>query len=194
MSPSYRRLLKASRYVHVYLTLFGLALILFFSITGFMLNHEGWFFLDEPRLRQVEGSISLKNSNPVDKFEVSEALRRTFGIEGAVNSFRSDDQSIEVEYLRPGGRTVAEVVRETGQTTVTFDTRGWAGIMTDLHKGKSAGWVWSLVIDGVCVLLLIISATGLVLWSSLKTRARWGALVMLAGGLVALAIYYWLVP
>ena len=43
MSPAYRKLLKASRIAHVYLTLFGLVLILFFSITGFMLNYEGWF-------------------------------------------------------------------------------------------------------------------------------------------------------
>lgn len=40
--------------------------------------------------------------------------------------------------------------------------------MTDLHKGKSAVWVWGLLIDGISILLLIISATGLILWSSLK--------------------------
>ncbi|MFO0809939.1 MAG: PepSY-associated TM helix domain-containing protein [Gemmataceae bacterium] len=194
MTPAYRRLLKVSRIVHVYLTLFGLVLILLFAVTGFMLNHEDWFLPTEPHTRTAEQTLPTGVLNPVDKFEVVEALRREFAIAGAVNTFRADDESVEVEFLRPGGRTVAEVRRETGVAVVTFETRGWAGVLTDLHKGKSAGRAWGLVIDGVCGLLLAISTTGLVLWWSLKARGKWGAAAMILGGALAGAIYYWLVP
>jgi hypothetical protein len=194
MSPAYRRLLKASRTAHLYLTLFGLVLIVFFAVTGFMLNHEDWFGLGEPRERTAEGVLPTAVLNPVDKFEASEAIRREFGTAGVVNSFRIDDDTIEVEYLRPGGRAVAEAQRDTGRTVVTFEERGWAGVMTDLHKGKSAGRAWGLLIDAVCILLLIISTTGLILWWSLRSRGKWAAVGFLLGTGLAFATYYWRVP
>ncbi len=194
MSPAYRRLLKVSRITHLDLTLFGLVLILFFAATGFMLNHEDWFLPAEPRTRTAEGALPTAALNPVDKFEVAEALRREFRVAGAVNSFQADEDVVEVEFLRPGERAVAEVRRESGQAVVTFETRGWAGVATDLHKGKSAGRAWGLLIDGVCVLLLVIAATGLVLWSSLRSRGKWGAVIVLVGAGLATAVYYWLVP
>jgi hypothetical protein len=194
MSPAYRRLLKLSRITHVYLTLFGLVLILFFAVTGFMLNHEDWFLPAEPHTRSVEGTLPTSLASSAEKFEVSEALRREFAVQGVVNSFRTDDELIEVEYIRPGERVVAEVRRDNGRTIIVTESRGWAGIMVDLHKGKSTGRTWSLVIDGVCILLLIISSTGLVLWSSLKTRGKWGVVAILFGSGLATAAYYWFVP
>ena len=196
MTPAYRKLLKTSRIAHLYLTLFGLVLILFFAVTGFMLNHEDWFLPAEPRTRTAEGTLSatVLSSSPVDKFEVAEALRREFAIAGLVNSFRADDDAIEVEFLRPGERAVVEIRRENGRAVATYESRGWAGIMTDLHKGKSSGFAWSLIIDGVCILLLLISATGIVLWSSLKSRGKWGAVALVVGGGAAFGVFYWLVP
>jgi hypothetical protein len=72
-----------------------------------------------------------------------------------------------------------------------------------LHRGnrgnveketKFTGRVWSVVIDATCVLLLIISTTGLILWWSLKSRGKWGAILLLTGGASAFAVYYWFVP
>jgi hypothetical protein len=194
MTPAYRRLLKWSRLAHVYLTLFGLVLILGFAITGFMLNHESWFLPTEPWTRQAEGMMPANLLHPVDRLGVVETLRNDFGAAGAVSSFREDDDGLEVELVRPGMRVVASVRLADGQTTVQFETRGWAGILMDLHKGKSAGWAWGWVIDGVCVLLLAVAATGLVLWWSLRGRGKWGAVVLLCGTALAVAVYYWLVP
>ena len=49
MSRFHRWLLKTARTIHVYVTLLGLALILFFAITGFMLNHIEWFEFEQVR-------------------------------------------------------------------------------------------------------------------------------------------------
>lgn len=194
MTPAYRRLLKVSRTAHLYLTLFGLMLILFFAITGFMLNHEDWFLSTEPILNTREGSMSPIPEGPVDKFTLAESLRKQFLIPGYVNSFQVDDDQIELEFLRPGERTMVEIKRESGEVAINSEKRGWMAVATDLHKGKSAGWLWSLVIDGVCVLLLAVSATGLVLWSSLKSRGNLGLIAMIGGTLMTVAIYLWAVP
>jgi len=193
MSPAYRRLLKASRTAHVYLTLFGLVLILFFAVTGFMLNHEDWFGMTDPRTWRKEGVVPTAALNPVDRLAVVEALRKDFGAVGVVHAFKETDDAVEVEFIRPGVRVLAEVRRD-GHAAVEFEARGWAGVMTDLHKGKNAGRAWGVLIDAVCVLLLVIAATGLVLWSSLKARGKWGALAVLLGLGAGLAVYYWCVP
>jgi uncharacterized protein len=213
MSPTFRRVLKASRICHVYLTLFSLTLLLFFAVTGFMLNHEDWFLPETPRETVVEGEVpralvavpagaSEEDEAPVDKFEVCEALRRQFDIRGAVhpNSYRCDRGTVEVAFARPGEKTAVEIDRETGRVKLTRETSGFAGIVTDLHRGKSTGSVWkagtgwSLLIDAACIVLIIISATGLVLWWSLKSRGKWGAVALVAGTLIGVVLYFTGVP
>jgi hypothetical protein len=194
MSAVHRHLLKAIRLAHLYLTLFGVVVILLFAVTGFMLNHENWFMPSEPRTRTVEVVLSTQLLDPLDKLEISEALRRECVISGTVNSYRADDDSIEIEYVRPSERVVAEVRRPSGQATVTFESWGIAGLMTDLHKGKSAGRAWGVLIDATCVLLVLISGTGLYLWHSLRSRGKWGLMIVVLGAGIAAVVYYRLVP
>ncbi len=227
MSRIHRWLLKTARTIHVYVTLFGLTLILFFAITGFMLNHTEWFLPDDAKLE----AQTRKDTRPLprdkfpggkfpvpseltgeatgeEKLAVVEALRKEFDIRGEMSSFGfvkddNDKQQIKVEFKRAGGETVATIDVETAKTEVASTYQGWAIVMTDLHRGnrgnlsnevKRTGRVWSFVIDGTCILLLIISATGLVMWWSLKSRGKWGAILFLSGTAGSVAVYYWFVP
>ncbi|VTR91296.1 PepSY-associated TM helix domain protein OS=Chthoniobacter flavus Ellin428 GN=CfE428DRAFT_6259 PE=4 SV=1: PepSY_TM_1: PepSY_TM_1 [Gemmata massiliana] len=227
MSPLHRWILKTSRTVHVYLTLFGLTLILFFAVTGFMLNHTEWFLPDDAKLEaqtrresrplpldKMPGgklpvpSESSGEATGEEKLAVVEALRKEFDVRGELSSFvfvkdDNDRPQIKVEFKRAGGETVATIDVESATTEVASTYQGWAIVMTDLHRGnrgnmsnevKRTGRVWSFVIDGTCVLLLIISATGLVMWWSLKSRGKWGAILFVIGTAITGAVYYWFVP
>ncbi len=227
MSPLHRWILKTSRTVHVYLTLFGLTLILFFAVTGFMLNHTEWFLPDDAKLEaqtrwesrplpldKMPGgklptpSESSGEATGEEKLAVVEALRKEFDVRGELSSFvfvkdDNDRPQIKVEFKRAGGETVATIDVENATTEVASTYQGWAIVMTDLHRGnrgnmsnevKRTGRVWSFVIDGTCVLLLIISATGLVMWWSLKSRGKWGAILFVIGTAITGAVYYWFVP
>ena len=215
MSHFHRWLLKAARTAHVYATLFGLALILFFAVTGFMLNHIEWFLPDEPQTRTETRSLPLDKlpggrlpepgeASGDQKLAVVEALRKEFGIAGELWSFdNGDEERIVVSFRRAGGEAEARIRREGGETEVERKFQGWAVVMTDLHRGnrgnltnepKFTGRVWTWVIDVTCGLLLLIAATGLVLWWSLKSRGKWGAPLILLGGAAAFAVYYWFVP
>lgn len=74
------------------------------------------------------------------------------------------------------------------------ESRGLVGLLLDLHRGKTSGPAWSFVIDGVSILFVIVSATGLVLWSSLRSRAQHGLAILFVGAAVALAVYFATVP
>ncbi|NBO92514.1 MAG: hypothetical protein EBV06_09440 [Planctomycetia bacterium] len=191
MSPMRKALLKWARRIHLYLTLFTLGLILLFAVTGFMLNHEDWFVSGEPNTRTVEGKLPLAMLSGPDRLAVVETLRNNFSAVGPVDSFEEQDDTLTVVFKRPGLRVEAVIQRDGGETTLAFESKGLNGILLDLHRGKSTGWLWSLVIDGLCVCLVITALTGLVLWSSLKDRGRPGLVVMAAGVAASVAVVWW---
>jgi hypothetical protein len=196
MSPGYRWTLKWCRLAHLYVTLFGLALILFFAVTGFMLNHEDWFGLNEPREWTTEASLPTRLlAKPVDRLAVVELLRAEHGAVGAMTLFNDEgDDELEVGFSGAGRSMVATINREDGSATLRHRSSGVMGLITDLHKGKNTGFVWSLAIDAACVLLLVIAVTGIVLWSSLKGRGKWGVALLFLGTLAGVAAYYFSVP
>src|ERR1700722_10034972 len=54
------RFAKLMRWLHIYLSMFGLAAVLFFSVTGITLNHPDWVFGQVERRREAEGHVELK--------------------------------------------------------------------------------------------------------------------------------------
>jgi hypothetical protein len=194
MSPSHRWLLKWARTLHVYLTLCALALLLFFGVTGFMLNHEDWFSPADPYTHTLTGAVPTELLEDPDRLGVVELLRRDYGAVGALDSFEGDDDNYRVVFKAPGRRVEANIRRPTGELEVTHETRGAVGVMLDLHRGKATGRPWGLVIDIVAGAICVISATGLILWSSLRARGRHGLLVIVVGLALAVAVYLAFVP
>jgi hypothetical protein len=280
MKQAHRVLLKWSRSLHVYLTLFGFVLLLFFAITGFMLNHEDWFLprqaiegtvpiewlrspeeqekiveklqadfgvqgdleLFEPnadmvrivfkadedgvtrksvatirrrdgwasiepesgssreRIRISEGALPkdlLIPDDPSKQLPIVEALRRDFGVRGEVNvapRYEKESESFQVTFRSPGYLATATIRAADGQTRVVHQSRGIAGIMLDLHRGKDSGASWSLVIDGLALLFVVVSVTGLILWTSLKSRAQHGLAILIVGTVLGFAVYFATVP
>ncbi len=201
MSPAHRALLKWARHLHVYLTMFGLLLLLFFAVSGFMLNHEEDLFgVDAPFTQTIEAKLPMElvgdRGKEPDKLAVVEALRRELGVRGLVDmkSIEIEEGHIRMEFKAPSRLEMVSINREDGATTVNRESRGFANLLMDLHRGKSSGFWWSLLIDAVCVMLVVISATGLILWSSLRGRAKHGLAVLIAGTLFGLATYWWGVP
>ena len=110
------RFAKLMRWLHIYLSMFGLAAVLFFSVTGITLNHPDWVFGQVERRREAEGQVELKwisrqlaatnpqsgdqtdRSQEVAKLDVVEHLRKTQAIRGALAEFRVDDSECMVSF------------------------------------------------------------------------------------------------
>ncbi|HZW31286.1 MAG TPA: PepSY-associated TM helix domain-containing protein [Isosphaeraceae bacterium] len=204
------RFAKLMLWLHIYVSMFGLATVLFFSVTGITLNHPKWFFGESERLTQAEGQVNREwlhvpapgassgaESDPsgqVAKLEVVEHLRRAHGVRGALADFRVDPAECTVSFKGPGYAADAFIDRDTGHYNLTETYHGFVAVINDLHKGRDTGPVWSVIIDVSAVLLTIISLTGLTLLFYLKLRRRPGLVVSLIGTIVLVAIGLLWVP
>jgi hypothetical protein len=198
------RFAKLARWLHIYLSMFSLAVVLFFSVTGITLNHPDWFYGGAESSREVEGEVRrewLHAKEPtaveaqedalrqVSKLEIVEHLRNTHAIHGALADFRVDESECVVSFKGPGYAADAFIDRETGQYRLTETSHGFIAVINDLHKGRDTGPVWSLVIDVSAVLMTFISITGLVLLFYLKLRRVPGVIVALIGTALAILLY-----
>ncbi len=188
------RLARLARTLHIYLTMFAFLMMLFFAITGFVLNHEDWFAQWGSSHRDVHGTIAVASLTGPDRLQVVEALRSSFGAVGAVSTFDVDADSIHVEMKGPGRQMDAEIDRRTGATDVSVELKGLAVRLDDLHRGKDSGTAWSLVIDASALLLFLGSLTGIFMWFTLPRRRKLGMISLVAGIAACAVIYFVWVP
>ena len=151
------RFAKLMRWLHIYLSMFGLATVFFFSVTGITLNHPDWVFGQVERRREAEGQVDLKwisreiaatnsraggpadRSQEVAKLDVVEHLRKTQAIRGALAEFRVDDSECMVSFKGPGYSADAFIDRESGHYNLTEIDHGLIALINDLHKGRRHG-------------------------------------------------------
>jgi hypothetical protein len=200
------------RWLHIYLSMVGLAVVLFFSATGITLNHPAWFDGSAERRVEHEGQLVVEwlraSASPrsgasdhdagaagqVAKLEIVEHLRRAHGVRGALTDFRVDDNECLVSFKGPGYAADAFIDRESGRYQLTETLHGLVAVLNDLHKGRDTGPAWSAVIDVSAVILTAISLSGLVLLFYLKLRRASGVVVALAATVIVIALYRFWVP
>lgn len=192
------------RWLHIYLSMFGLASVLFFSVTGLTLNHPDWFFANREETTSAEGRLdpawvarpasSSAEADTVSRLEVVERLRSTHGVRGALVEFRVEPDECLVTFKGPGYAADAFIDRDSGNYTLSQTEHGLVAVLNDLHKGRDTGRAWSLVIDVSAVFMTVISLTGLVLLFYLKLRRVPGVVVAVLGAVALVAVVLWFVP
>ena len=179
------------RTVHLYLSMFGFFIILFFAVTGFTLNRIDWFAQEMENRRTLEGDFPAELLATGDKLAIVEYIRATYPVRGAVTSIQGDPEDYEymVVFKRPGALSEASIDRETHKITVIIESYGAVAVLNDLHLGRDAGAGWKLAIDFTALLMALLSLTGLVLIFTMH-KGRTRRLVTAAGGLLFFVLVY----
>jgi hypothetical protein len=194
------------RWLHIYMSMFGLAAVMFFGVTGLTLNHPDWFLSEMTRHAEIEGTIppALLNragapegddpSLQVAKLEVVEMLRNAHRIHGALTDFQVDEVECSITFKGPGYAADVLVDRETGRYELTQSSFGLVAVLNDLHKGRDTGFAWSLLIDVSAILVTLIALTGLILLFYLKLRRVPGVVIAVVGTIAVIAVFLLGVP
>jgi hypothetical protein len=194
------------RWLHIYMSMFGLAAVTFFGVTGLTLNHPDWFLSEMTRQAEIEGTIprallnragAADDDDPalqVAKLEVVETLRNAHQIHGALADFQVDDVECSITFKGPGYAADVLVDRETGRYELTQSSFGLVAVLNDLHKGRDTGFAWSLLIDVSAIIMTLIALTGLILLFYLKLRRVPGVVIAVVGTIAVIAVFLLGVP
>jgi len=180
---------KISRAAHAYLSAFAFIALIFFSLTGLILNHPGWFENTgaEERTEIVNLPVPAMEQ-AVAGHEPDEALdtllRANGDIVGTMTSSEIFEDEAYFRFAGPKGRSDVILDIASGEAEISTRRAGFVDFMGDLHRGKDAGAVWKLVIDISAILILALSLLGFFLFFLIRFRRRTSLILMAASALI----------
>ncbi|MDA7415759.1 PepSY-associated TM helix domain-containing protein [Xenophilus arseniciresistens] len=158
----------------------SLAGMLLFAITGFTLNHAGWFSatpssqvqratLPAP-LQATLQALPKEGEQPLPP-AMADWVRQQFGADVRQATAEADADELFLSQSLPGGEASLRIEREGATAIYTRSSRGWVAYFNDLHKGRHTGGVWSAFIDVLALSCIVFTLTGLaLLWMHGRTR------------------------
>lgn len=179
-----QKALRVLRRTHSWLGMAGAAAGVIIGISGITLNHRATL---SGRLPTEIANFQLQA--PVNGFGAQAEFERfvtaSLQISGPVREPRSPAPSQRPAVAEPGGRLVEqpkhfkanyasatetyEVSYVDGNTfiDVVHTDRGFFSTLNRLHLASASGIVWILIIDAFSGAMVVLSVTGLLLWSRL---------------------------
>lgn len=194
--------IKWLRKVHGWVGLWGAALGLLFGTTGFFLNHRGGplrVSTGEPQVSMMQ--VPLPQPAPATPRELAKWLRQELKIAGNPGRMQREpahpvawgDRSLvqpehwQLNFGSPKENTSAEYWVGNNYVTVKRSANTFLAMLTNLHKGVGLSIGWVLLIDTLAGSLILLSLTGVLLWTELNKRKTVG-LVLVAGSIAAAVV------
>ena len=175
---------KWMRWTHVYASMIAFVVILFFGVTGLLLNNPTWLGGDQLVTTVLDGTLpdTVRNENgDVEFLAVSEFLRAEHNLRGEVTNFDEILGEGSINYTAPAYGAIARFEVDSLEYSVTVTEEGFVNALRDLHTGSDTGVAWSWVINISAGFLVVVALSGLGIQLLMKKRRR-RALVWLAGG------------
>ncbi|BCU63244.1 hypothetical protein F941_02709 [Acinetobacter bouvetii DSM 14964 = CIP 107468] len=185
---------RHARYVHGWLSAFAFIVLVFFSLTGLLLNHPEWF---DPEKDEKTVKIELpedvlqalqKQENPSNALLAY--VRQKEAIVGRYQSSEVLDGEVMIRLESPAGSTDVWALLDTGEVEITQKPASAVSLISDLHRGKNAGAAWSWLIDISAILILALSLAGYILFLSIKSRLVQNLLLTAASLAVLIALIW----
>ncbi|MFC1614012.1 PepSY-associated TM helix domain-containing protein [Gemmatimonadota bacterium] len=188
------------RQVHVYAGFAMFLPLLLFAVSGFMLNHRWPLWETWNERREVQEQVSVEVPADGTALEKARSVLGQLGLAGEVSTvvLEPQEDSLQVRAQRPGQIVQLDLMLSSGRGTLKrTQLDGWfvvrnlhtlTGLHSNLQEKKNWTWTraWSLVMDFSAVIMVLLAATGLYLWTVSEER-RWAGLTVLALGALAFA-------
>ncbi|WP_179402902.1 PepSY-associated TM helix domain-containing protein [Burkholderia guangdongensis] len=193
--------IKWLRKVHGWVGLWGAVLGLMFGVTGVLLNHRAGPMRIPVGTPQVDAlQIALPDPSPATPAAMAAWLQRELSFDGRPGRMRreaaqpvawGDRHVVQPEHWQlglvgPRHSVQAEYWVGNGYVSVKRTANTFGGVLKSLHRGDGLGIGWILLMDTIAGSLILLSLTGVLLWTELNKRRTVG--VVLVAGSVAAAL------
>jgi hypothetical protein len=194
--------IKWLRKVHGWVGLWGAVLGLLFGMTGFLLNHRAGplkVSTGEPLVEEMQIAVPEKPLH--SPMEMVKWLKGELQIDGKPGRVRrepahpvawGDRSAMQPEFWQvgitgPTQNVQAEYWVGNGFVAVKRTHNTFLATMNNLHKGVGLSVGWVLLIDTIAGSLILLSLTGVLLWTELNKRRVVGV-VLVGGSIVATVV------
>ncbi len=196
-----RSVYRTMRDLHLYVGLFLSPFVLLYAASAVLLNHAylPWGGPDAPRTAPRVIRVHVRDSE--DGLTVARQVREQLGIRGEIGYVSRERESARLTFPieTPGRVTRVRVDLAAGTATVDRKTTGVWDAAIYLHKTPGphnvklrGNWVfmrcWRWIADASVYLLMLLTATGIYLWTVLKAQRRAGLLSLGAGAVAFTAL------
>lgn len=186
---------RQSRILHAWLSAFAFLVLMFFALTGLLLNHPEWF---DAKTDAHEVSLTLSTTqlaalqaleNPAES--LLQMVRAETTVVGRFKSSEVLEDEVMIRLTSPSGTTDISLLRDTGEIFINIEQATTVSLLNDLHRGKDVGAGWRWLIDISAAIILLLSIAGYVLFFSLKTRKA-TSLWLTMGSALLIVAFGWL--
>jgi hypothetical protein len=202
------RFYRVIRDLHLYLGLFSSPFVLVFAISAFFLVHA-WLpkIGSETSTTRVAPALPLPvNLQTLSGRPLIDALKAALekaNVHGEVGFVRHmvKDETLIIPVTIPGRQTIVTINIASREATIITRETGLADALATLHRspGEHApairmNWfymrAWRWLADTTAYLILVISVSGIYLWSVLRAERRVGFALLFAGALSLFGLAY----
>ena len=187
--------IKWLRKVHGWVGLWGAVLGLLFGTTGFLLNHRAGplkISSGEPQVSQMQMAVPTQGLK--SPMELGKWLKQELKLDGNIGRPKresahpvgwGDQKTMQPELwtvavASPSGSVSAEYWVGNGFVSVKRTENSFLSTMSNLHKGVGLSVGWVLLIDTLAGSIILLSLTGVLLWTELNKRKTVGAVIVMA--------------
>jgi len=191
------------RALHIYLSTALFTLLIFFCISGFLLNHLALLSKDKSTGKQIgripQQLITEFSEDSPSQAKILFSLQIYFSEKYQLKQLSQVEwdeemQELLLDYPVPAGFALVIINLENYQFVIEHQQNDIVNIINDLHKGRHAGQVWSLLIDISAILITLFSLTGLIILFQNKKKRFLGAWLTVLGTGTPCLIYWFFVP
>lgn len=190
------------RNTHGYIGLWGAGLGLLFGLTGFLLNHKHVMKLPLAPMEKLEAELALPEPRPADADALAKWLQTAMAIKQAPFRIAAEPAKTitwggvevkqpalwKVDFHNPQHAIMAEYWVGNHFVSVKRQEANALDFITRLHKGLGMGIGWVLLADSLAGALILLSMTGVLLWT--KMRKDRLLLLLLGGGSLGLGLVF----
>ena len=190
------------RKMHGWIGLWGATLGLLFGSSGVLMNHRA--VLKIPALQAQESTIQLPLPQPTPESvdALADWLRDQLGVQAHTTRAREEpshtvawgDRSLKqpghwsVNLASPRSSIQADWWVGNSFVTVKRSDGNFLSVLANLHKGVGMGVGWILLVDTLAGSIILLSLTGVMLWTQLNRNRLLGAGIAVASLVTTLVL------
>jgi hypothetical protein len=197
--------LRWLRKIHLWVGLWGALLGFLFGLTGILLNHRAVLKIPAAQVQESTVQIPLPDPAPPDPQALAAWLKSSLKLAPDASRVKAEparpvawgDRAMvqparwSASFTSPTGAVQAEYWVGNSYVTLKRSDNNVFATLTNLHKGVGMSVGWILLVDTLAGSIILLSLSGIVLWTLTNRRRTVGIAIasvslLLAGG-VALA-------